>query len=66
MSIKRSATKVKEREAKTKAEERRELIDCMYVHCRLCGFFFLRRFPGDEVCDSPQHRVDDTDINLIL
>ena len=53
--------------AVTKAELRKELIDRMYGHCRYCGFFFLRRFDGDQVCDSPTcEKIDKVDINEII
>ena len=38
----------------SKAEERRMIIDRLYARCRYCNFFFLRKFPGDDLCDSPK------------
>jgi hypothetical protein len=53
--VRRTVTSRYEKEVvETKVQERKRIIDSYYVHCKYCNFFFLRKFPGDDVCDAPK------------
>lgn len=55
MRVKRATISRHEKEVtETKTQERKRIIDSLYVHCKYCNFFFLRKFPGDDVCDAPK------------
>jgi hypothetical protein len=47
---KRIAIPIKETKL-TKCEENNIYIRKLWVHCKFCNFFFLRKFPDDDVCD---------------
>lgn len=70
MAVRRKTTVSAKDIVVTKAEARKEIIDRLYVHCRYCNFFFLRTYPGDEVCDGPtckmEQMIDEIDISELL
>lgn len=62
----RRRERVREPKVETKEmtphERRKAIIDKYYTRCRICGFFMERKFPGDDVCDAPSHKINEDEI----